>query len=110
MIHYKTYDYAVDVWSVGCILASMTFKKHPFFGGKNNDDQLLEIVKFLGSEGLMEYIRKYDIKVSEELLEDLRGYEKQEWRSLVNEENSIFVDDKLVELLEKIFVYDHVML
>lgn len=44
MIHYKKYDYGVDVWSVGCIMAEMIFRKYPFFSGRNNDDQLLQVV------------------------------------------------------------------
>lgn len=27
------YDYAIDMWGVGCILAGLLFKREPFFRG-----------------------------------------------------------------------------
>ena len=48
----QLYDYALDIWSLGCMLAGMVFKKEPFFHGADNFDQLVKIVNVLGSEGL----------------------------------------------------------
>jgi casein kinase II subunit alpha len=30
------YDYQLDVWSVGCMLAGMMFNREPFFKGADN--------------------------------------------------------------------------
>jgi len=35
------YDYSLDMWSLGCMLASMIFRKEPFFHGHDNYDQVL---------------------------------------------------------------------
>lgn len=32
------YDYSLDIWSTGCMLAGMVFGKEPFFKGADNDD------------------------------------------------------------------------
>ena len=40
LIGFKKYDYAIDLWSVGCILAGMLFRKEPFFKGATNEDQV----------------------------------------------------------------------
>ena len=40
LIGFKQYDYAIDLWSVGCILAGMLFRKEPFFKGATNEDQV----------------------------------------------------------------------
>lgn len=59
-------------WSVTCyrcedlthedsILYSQIFRKEPFFHGHDNYDQLVKIAKVLGTEGLYQYIEKYDI-------------------------------------------------
>lgn len=32
------YHYALDVWSAGCTLAEIMFKKDPFFEGTDNND------------------------------------------------------------------------
>ena len=37
------------------------FLKEPFFKGSDNYDQLEQITKVLGTEGLYEYIHKYKI-------------------------------------------------
>lgn len=36
------YDYSLDMWSLGCMLASMIFRKEPFFHGHDNYDQVNE--------------------------------------------------------------------
>jgi casein kinase II subunit alpha len=32
------YDYQLDVWSTGCMLAGMIFQREPFFKGADNYD------------------------------------------------------------------------
>lgn len=44
----QNYTTAVDLWSIGCVLAEM-IRGRPLFPGENGVDQLLEIVKVLGS-------------------------------------------------------------
>lgn len=43
---YQLYDYSLDMWSLGCMFASMIFKKEPFFHGHDNYDQVIS--KFFG--------------------------------------------------------------
>lgn len=38
LINYHTYDFSMDIWSLGCMFASMIFKKEHFFLGKDNND------------------------------------------------------------------------
>ena len=57
------YDYSLDLWSLGCMLASMIFRKEPFFHGHDNYDQLVRIAKVLGTEELFEYLDKYQIEL-----------------------------------------------
>ena len=33
LVDYQMYDYSRDMWSLGCMLASMIFRKEPFFHG-----------------------------------------------------------------------------
>uniref|UniRef100_A0A8C6TIE7 non-specific serine/threonine protein kinase n=1 Tax=Neogobius melanostomus TaxID=47308 RepID=A0A8C6TIE7_9GOBI len=39
LVDYQMYDYSLDMWSLGCMLASMIFLKEPFFHGQDNYDQ-----------------------------------------------------------------------
>merc|ERR1712080_187590 len=73
LVDYRLYDYSLDLWSFGCMLASMVFMKEPFFHGKSNTDQLVQIVRVLGSDDLHKYLQKYGLVLSEEY-EDLGYY------------------------------------
>ena len=45
------YDYSLDMWSLGCMLASMIFRKEPFFHGHDNYDQVnIIFLKFMSSQ------------------------------------------------------------
>jgi len=58
------YHYALDVWSAGCTLAELVFKMDPFFEGEDNNDQLIKIAKVLGTDDLLEYMRKYNLTLN----------------------------------------------
>ena len=38
LIPYNYYDYSMDMWSLGCMMAGIMFKKEPFFKGDDNWD------------------------------------------------------------------------
>jgi casein kinase II subunit alpha len=42
---WQDYDYSLDMWSLGCMLSGMIFRKEPFFYGHDNYDQLVKICK-----------------------------------------------------------------
>ena len=44
----KYYSSAVDIWSAGCVMAEI-LPGHPLFAGQNSFDQLIEIMKVLGT-------------------------------------------------------------
>ncbi|KAL7525878.1 hypothetical protein ACHAWF_001546 [Thalassiosira exigua] len=64
LIGHDRYDYAVDVWSAGCILAGLLFRKEPFFRGKDNEDQLGKIVDVLGTRDFLPYVRRCGVRLS----------------------------------------------
>jgi casein kinase II subunit alpha len=68
------YDYAIDLWGVGCILAGLMFRREPFFRGKNNVDQLGVIIQVLGTTDLLRVVTTYHHEESgyELLPEDVR--------------------------------------
>jgi hypothetical protein len=57
LLHCKTYDAAIDVWSVGCILAEL-LNGSPLFRGRNYVHQLELIIGVLGtpSEGELGFV------------------------------------------------------
>jgi serine/threonine protein kinase len=68
LVDYQMYDYSLDMWSLGCMLASMIFRKEPFFHGHDNYDQLVRIAKVLGTEELYEYLGTCTVQLDTPLL------------------------------------------
>ena len=44
----RTYSTSIDVWSCGCIFAEM-ISGVPLFRGRDNNDQLLHIMRIIGT-------------------------------------------------------------
>ncbi|KAJ7251508.1 kinase-like protein [Mycena haematopus] len=108
LVGYKRYDYSLDMWSVGCIFASMIFRKEHFFRGSDNDDQLLRIMKTLGTENFDIYLKTYNIHFETDIDSLLVNYPKQPWTRFITAENRHLgsVADAL-DLVEKLLRYDH---
>ncbi|KAH9386763.1 negative regulator of the PHO system [Nematocida major] len=55
----KVYGYAVDIWSVGCIISEI-LTGSPLFPGTDKQDQLMKVSKYLGIQATnqMEYLLK----------------------------------------------------
>lgn len=62
MLSNKRYSKAVDMWAVGCILAEL-YGRRPLFMGKDQLEQISEIVKILGSPAAS-ITRKYDWNIA----------------------------------------------
>lgn len=105
LLNYPYYDYSLDIWSFGCVMAEILFEKRPFFYGKSDCDQLVQIANVLGVKDLQAYAKKYQIVTSEDLCEEC-PYERVQIKSLICDKKYTLFEDA-IDLLEKIFVYDH---
>jgi casein kinase II subunit alpha len=103
------YDYSMDMWSIGCTVAQMMFKKDPFFRGKDNTHQLYAIIKKLGKDDLYTYLQKYRIP--------LKGYPyldeinknnliKRSFHEYTKPENVHLTSADGIDFIEKLLVYD----
>ncbi|KAG9355417.1 hypothetical protein JZ751_000255 [Albula glossodonta] len=84
LVDYQMYDYSLDMWSLGCMLASMIFRKEPFFHGHDNYDQLVRIAKVLGTEDLYDYIDKYNIELDPRFNDILGRHSRKRWERFVH--------------------------
>jgi casein kinase II subunit alpha len=108
LVDYRTYDYSLDMWSLGWMLAGMIFQQDPFFKGKDNKDQLVKIVKILGYTEFKVYCAKYDIVVEPKMKEKLSKYKKAiPWEEFVNSKNQHLVNDEAIDFLNKLLWFDH---
>ncbi|XP_055986208.1 casein kinase II subunit alpha-like [Sorex fumeus] len=107
LLDYQMYDYSMDMWSLGCMLASMIFLKEPFFHGDDNYDQLVKIARVLGTKDLYDYINKYSIKLDRRLKVILGTHSRKTWECFVNRNNQHLVNPEALNLLDRLLRYDH---
>lgn len=106
LVDYRFYDYSLDIWSFGATIGSIVFKKEPFFHGKSNTDQLVQIARVLGTDELYKYLKKYEIELGPEY-EGLGHYPRRPWMRFVNSNNENLVSDDFIDLIDKLLRYDH---
>ncbi|QQK46208.1 MAP kinase, conserved site [Penicillium digitatum] len=99
MLTFKEYTKAIDVWSVGCILAEMLSGK-PLFPGKDYHHQLTLILDVLGTPTMEDY---YGIKSrrAREYIRSLPFKKKIPFRALFPKSN-----DTALDLLEKLLAFN----
>ncbi|VDL85761.1 unnamed protein product [Schistocephalus solidus] len=107
LLDYQTYDYSLDLWSLGCMFASMIFKKEPFFHGHDNYDQLVRIAKVLGTDELFEYINKYGIHLDPRFNDILGRHCRKRWERFMCADCQHLVSPEAIDLLDKLLRYDH---
>lgn len=118
----KLYDYAVDLWGVGCILAGLLFRREPFFRGRDNVDQLAKIASVLGNSDLISfYCHKRRIRLTPDVERALLGpssssselllsipQKRRSWIPFIPK--GITYDKNYregLDLLDNLLVYDH---
>lgn len=107
LVDFQEYDYSLDMWSFGCMLASMIFRKEPFFHGHDNYDQLVRIAKVLGTEELHEYLEKYHVDLNPRFNDILGRHSRKRWEKFVNADNQHLVSPEALDLLDRLLRYDH---
>lgn len=67
LLNNKFYDYSLDMWSFGVMMAEMIFNNDIMFKGNDDWDQLHQIVKVLGYERLLSYTNDFELEVPEKV-------------------------------------------
>jgi casein kinase II subunit alpha len=107
LVGYQYYDYSLDMWSLGCMLASMIFQQDPFFRGHDNYDQLVRIARVLGTEKLDEYIKKYNIELDTRFNDLLGRHSRKRWERFIRPDNEHLINAEALDFLDNLLKYDH---
>ncbi|EYE91865.1 mitogen activated protein kinase [Aspergillus ruber CBS 135680] len=99
MLTWQQYNYAVDIWSVGCILAEMLRGK-PLFPGKNHIDQFTIITQVLGNPP-QEVVERVYSRNTLKFLESLPPREPHPLSSFFTG-----AEEEVVDLIEKMLQLD----
>jgi casein kinase II subunit alpha len=103
LVEYPYYDYSLDVWSFGVVLAEIVFKKMPFFSGLKNCEQIHELVRVMGRKDLISYVEKYEIPFE---VDAIGPSERTALKAFIDE-GEYHILEGAVDLLESILIYDH---
>jgi len=106
-VNMRYYDYSLDIWSVGCMLAGMIFRKEPFFVGRDNYDQLVRIAKVLGTKNLYAYLEKYGLTLEEQFNDIMQDFPEKPWSKFITSKNQDVATEDGIDLLSRLLVYDH---
>ncbi|GME90205.1 unnamed protein product [[Candida] boidinii] len=99
MLTFQEYTTAIDVWSVGCILAEMLSGK-PLFPGSDYHNQLWLIIEILGTP-MMEDYNSIKSRRAKEYIRTLPFRKKQDFVNLFPNANP-----QAVDLLEKLLTFN----
>ena len=103
----RDYDYSLDLWSLGCMFAGMIFHIQTFFPGQDNYDQLVKITQIMGTEGLLNYLNKYDLQLDHQYQGLIKNCPRQPWSQFITNANRHVAHEDAIDLLDHLLVYDH---
>ncbi|KAL8859041.1 MAG: hypothetical protein Q9178_004522 [Gyalolechia marmorata] len=99
MLSFQSYTKAIDVWSVGCILAELLGGR-PFFKGRDYVDQLNQILHYLGTPN-EETLSRIGSPRAQEYVRNLPLMPKVPFQRLFNNANPDALD-----LLDRMLAFD----
>ncbi|KAL8668376.1 MAG: hypothetical protein Q9168_006994 [Polycauliona sp. 1 TL-2023] len=99
MLSFQSYTKAIDVWSVGCILAELLGGR-PFFKGRDYVDQLNQILHYLGTPN-EETLSRIGSPRAQEYVRNLPFMPKVPFQRLFNNANPDALD-----LLDRMLAFD----
>ncbi|KAG5756510.1 hypothetical protein H9Q72_008484 [Fusarium xylarioides] len=106
LLYHERYDFSIDMWCFGAMLASMIFRKEPFFHGASRLDQLRKIAEVLGTDKLYRFVNEYDLELDDEELEALGQHHEQAWTDFINLDNERLVSDEALSLIDQLLRFD----
>ena len=102
LVDHQTYHYALDLWSTGAMMAGMIFKKEPFFHGADNYDQLVKIVRILGTNDLATYLDKYDLELDARYEGLIKNCPKIPLDRFINQNNAALCPPEAISFLDSL--------
>ncbi|EGC28670.1 hypothetical protein DICPUDRAFT_43974 [Dictyostelium purpureum] len=106
LVNMYDYDYSLDMWSFGCLFAGLILDRDPFFAGENNNNQLLKIVKVLGTDDLYKFLDKFGLSLTEEQSQMIKPRQKSSWERFIPYENEDIATPDAIDFLDKLLRYD----
>lgn len=107
LVGFQTYDYSIDMWSVGVLLLeALTLKIH-IFDADDNEYMIDSIAELMGSYDIFAWATKYRIRISKAKRERIKHFQKVSFESLFPKSRAKFKDPIAIDLVKNLLVIDH---
>ena len=106
LLNYQYYDYGLDVWVAGCVLAEMLIR-FPFFTGNNIGDMIAQISSLWGLKIINQYINKFSLELPQSAIHLLPNNQNDTWDTFTKMISPDKYDEKAIDLLRKLLTVDH---
>ena len=107
LVDYHYYDYGVDIWAAGCILAGLVFDCEPFFYGADVPDQVHAVASVVGSQTLLDWAKLYKIKLTAAMRRAIGKHPAVPLQSFVTPRNAALCPPEALDLLSRMLCVDH---
>ena len=104
LVDLEEYDYSLDMWSLGCMVAGMVFRREPFFHGHDNYDQLVKIARVLGTDELFAYLQKYDLELDSHFDQILTRVPRRGWAKFITPECQHLATPEALDFIDKVCI------
>jgi mitogen-activated protein kinase 1/3 len=94
------YSDKVDMWSVGCILAEMYYRK-PLFKGEDYLDQLMRIFTVIGRPSKSDLKECIKSERGYKFIDNMVDYPAQDWRDIIPH-----ASDEAIDLISKLLTFN----
>lgn len=107
MLTASAYSKAIDVWSVGCILAELLLKR-PLFPGKDYKDQLIKVFSVLGIPPIESLDKLPNKRAKNYILKELPTFKKRDLLKFFQQRSSadLPANPLAVDLVGKMLQFD----
>jgi casein kinase II subunit alpha len=101
------YNYAVDIWALGCIFLGMLTGVKRVFDGQFERDVTNRIVLRLGGQKLARWLVKYKLEISEMAVRSYEAVTGTGFDDLFGPNRRKFKDEAALDLVKKMLTIDH---
>jgi casein kinase II subunit alpha len=106
LLCYRFYDYGIDIWGVGCILAEMLFQVG-FIGGTTPEEVVGAMAELWGGDVVWGYCQKYGIKIPDVFAREVAAHGKSSWKNKIALMRPGMKDRDAINLLQRLLTVDH---
>nr|CDS32482.1 kc2a neucr casein kinase II alpha chain [Hymenolepis microstoma] len=102
------FNFPADIWSVGCILGCLIFRKKYMFDGTDALSTMLDITEIMGSKAILDFIKKYGINYKLPLFGGYDNITPIDFNSFITDGNAEVATNEAIDLLKTLIAVDPV--